>query len=233
MKLRKKTIKALQYTRYLNQDLKTFTTGMKPEFPAIVSLVDYAAQNPGLEYGNYCSGWNDKNGRKAYFSEARTITKEWTKLCELVLEANNVGVTDQDVIEASGRAFGGRMTWTKATDTQGAGWQYCAGQYWPTEYRAAACAVFEKAIHGRRAANFKPMPEREYTLAEMREIAKQSGSYFFSNKRDGERYKAIGNNEIVVEMVEPFRRKVWYKFDPKDGGFQWLRDDVQERLKVA
>jgi hypothetical protein len=36
-------------------------------------------------------------------------------------------------------AFSSRLTWNAATE-----WQYCAGQYWPAEYRAAA-------VHGLRA----------------------------------------------------------------------------------
>lgn len=34
---------------------------------AIEAPRKFIAQRPGLEFGNYCAGWNDSAGRAAYF----------------------------------------------------------------------------------------------------------------------------------------------------------------------
>ena len=61
--------------------------------------------------------------------------------------AEYYAVTDAQVIEASQWAFSGRMTWTDA------GWNYCTGQYWPTEYRAAVVAVLRYALPAHEGRN--------------------------------------------------------------------------------
>ena len=105
-------------------------------------LVCYASQNPGLDYRDYASGWNDANGRRAYFQESRQITKDWHRVCNAIRSCEH-GVTDADVIEACQRAFSGRLQMEK----HGNGYRvdYCTGQYWPTEYRKAVASVLESA----------------------------------------------------------------------------------------
>jgi hypothetical protein len=113
--------------------------------PLTLRLVaSYAAQNPGLEFGNYCSDWRDTEGRRAYFSESRAITRDLRRVRDALRGAYFAGVTDADMIEASRHAFSGRLT-IKARDAGGFGIEYCTGQYWPTEYRKACAAVLEYA----------------------------------------------------------------------------------------
>ena len=108
---------------------------------SITAIVAYAAQNPGLEYGNYASGWNDKEGRAAYFAESRQITKDWHSVCDTVRGLYNV--TEADILEASRGAFSGRLQVTREGEKIKI--EYCTGQYWPTEYRKACAAVLKQA----------------------------------------------------------------------------------------
>jgi hypothetical protein len=111
--------------------------------PVVRVLAAYAAQNPGLEYGNYCAaGRSDAAGRRAYFAEARGITRQLHRVREAVHCAH--AVRDADLVEAAGLAFSGRLSIT--VDGDRATVAYCTGQYWPTEYRAAVAAVIERAI---------------------------------------------------------------------------------------
>lgn len=52
-------------------------------------------------------------------------------------------ITADDIIAASEHAFSGRLS-IEETD-KGYRLNYCAGQYMPTEYRKAACAVLASA----------------------------------------------------------------------------------------
>ena len=131
-----KLSKRAQYALY------RFTQAGEVAPQAVIAVVAYAAQNPGLEYGNYASGWNDKAGRAAYFAESRQIAKDWRAVKAAVSPWH--GVTDDDVIEAAQRAFSGRLSVKRADDGR-IRIEYCTGQYWPTEYRKACAAVLDRA----------------------------------------------------------------------------------------
>jgi hypothetical protein len=127
--------------------LSLFPSYAQGPFPETMQrIAAYAAQNPGLEYGNYCSDWRDADGRRAYFGEARRITRQLADVRQALHDAYYADATDADVIAASASAFSGRLT-VSAT-----GIDYCTGQYWPTEYRAACAAVLERAA---RIARFR------------------------------------------------------------------------------
>jgi len=116
-----------------------------PSIPsALRAIVVYAAQNPGLEYGNYASGWNDKSGRAAYFSESRRITRDWHRVRAAARMCENMQVTDADIMSACERAFSGRLK-VNARPNNVYAVDYCTGQYWPTEYRLASAVVLELA----------------------------------------------------------------------------------------
>jgi hypothetical protein len=112
--------------------------------PLLRVLAAYAAQNPGLEFGNYCSGWNDRSGRAAYLSEARSITRDIHRVRAALHAAYFAGTTDADILEAARHAFSGRLSLARRDDGR---WsvEYCTGQYWPTEYRKACAAVLDLA----------------------------------------------------------------------------------------
>lgn len=109
----------------------------RPNEPsALRAVVVFAAQNPGLEYANY-------GAPSPYRSDARRITAAWQRVKIAARMCGNLQVSDDDVMQASKRAFSGRLELERKDDT----WRvhYCAGQYWPTEYRNACAAVLELA----------------------------------------------------------------------------------------
>lgn len=118
----KSTVRALRYTHFTSES-----------HPALITLIDFAAQRPGLDPRNYGT-W------QSYRSEAAQITRRWRTICELIQAANYYDITDAQIIDASAWAYSGRLTWT------GKDWDYCTAFYWPTEYRSAVIAVLRYAL---------------------------------------------------------------------------------------
>jgi len=117
-------------------------TGEKPtDKTAIFSaLRAWIKQRPGLDYGNYASGYNDAAGRRAYFKELREITRDLRDAKALLAAVGFEGGITGDDLLAAFSAFSGRLSW------DGERLEYVTGQYWPTEYRAAVCAVAARAL---------------------------------------------------------------------------------------
>jgi len=113
----------------------------KTDKTAIISaLRAFIRQRPGLEYRNYCSGYQDTTGRSAYFRELRGITKTLHEAKVLLVAVESeAGITGQALADAFS-AYSGRLSW------DGTRVDYVTGQYWPTEYRAAVCAVLASAL---------------------------------------------------------------------------------------
>jgi collagenase-like PrtC family protease len=197
---------------------------METKTTALEALRKFAHQRPGLDIRNYFQDMRDVNGIAAYRQEVRDISAQLKRFTKIYREALAYGVTDADLnLEDKSD----RLTWT------GTEWDYTTGQYFPTEYRNAAANKLERAVKAAKERTFKPMPDREYSIAEMREIATRSGSHFFTNKRPGERYTKINGNKVSVLMGEgQFRRNVLYQFNPADGSFDWLSDDVAQKNAV-
>jgi len=102
------------------------------------ALRSWINQRPGLEHANY-------GDPSAYRSEVRSIGQDLQHARELLAAvAWRDGITDKDLIDASRRAFSGRLT---IDTSSGVSIDYCTGQYWPTEYRRAAAAVLASALH--------------------------------------------------------------------------------------
>ena len=95
---------------------------------ALRAIASYAAQNPGLEYGNYASDWRDTAGRAAYFSESRQITRDLHRVRDAMQGA--YAVTDADVIEASERAFSGRLSVKRCR-----AWECACGHKWRADVK--------------------------------------------------------------------------------------------------
>lgn len=93
-------------------------------------------QRPGLEYSNY-------GDPTAYRSEYRKIQQQKKDALELLYAVERSSMTDEQLF-AGFRAFSGRLQ--IVPDGTEYRLEYCTGQYWPTEYRAAACAVLASAL---------------------------------------------------------------------------------------
>lgn len=104
------------------------------------ALRGFIAQRPGLEFCNY-------GDLSSYRSAMRSITKDRHQ-AEALLSAVRWrdGITADDIIEASKHAFSGRLTIEPLQNGEAFSIQYCTGQYFPTEYRRAVCAVLSSAL---------------------------------------------------------------------------------------
>jgi hypothetical protein len=150
----------------------------------IAAMYAFIGQRPGLEYGNYGDVPN-------YRAEVRAIGKDLTQARQLLRYVElRASITADDLIEASKRAYSGRLTitardsfecmscahkWTNTAHVAdvadicpkckkehiyyrpaGFAVDYCTGQYFPTEYRKAACAVLSQAIWAWTSAHCMP-----------------------------------------------------------------------------
>ena len=106
----------------------------KPELIELLRV--WINQRPGLEYGNY-------GERAPYFAEMRSITGQLHDARTLLAHVENSAMTAAELLDGFG-AYSGRLQ-VSPTD-KGYRLDYCTGQYWPTEYRAAACAVLAAAL---------------------------------------------------------------------------------------
>lgn len=93
----------------------------------LASLRAFVRQRPGFDWHNYGSAASyradvRRAGRDLRDAEELLRAVTWRTSCTL---AENKG---------------GRLSWN------GKGWEYVAGQYFPTEYRAAACAFLASAL---------------------------------------------------------------------------------------
>lgn len=106
----------------------------------IEALYSWIRQRPGLDPRNYITDWRDADGRAAYRSDARSITTQLhharAMLRYIELRPSITGARLQAALDQSSRL-------SYSADE---GLDYITGQYWPTEYRAAACRVMASAI---------------------------------------------------------------------------------------
>lgn len=118
----------------------------QPTKDQILTLLGaWVRQRPGLEFCNYGNVAN-------YRSEVRRIGRQLDDARQLMRAVELAsGMTAAQLAEGF-RAFSGRLQITAHPK----GWKldYCAGQYWPTEYRAAACAVLAMALWDYRREDF-------------------------------------------------------------------------------
>ena len=102
----------------------------------LTALEGFTRQRPGLKFGNY-------GDRKAYFAEMRRITRQRHD-AERLIRAVALSSMPAEVLADGFRAYSGRLTLTEKDGRVAL--DYCTGQYWPTEYRAAVCAVCAAAL---------------------------------------------------------------------------------------
>lgn len=105
----------------------------------MAALYAFAAQRSGIEFANY-------GDLKAFRSEQRSITKDLHQARQLLREVElHESITADDIRKAAEGAYSGRLTIVERAD--GAiGIDYCTGQYFPTEYRRAVCAVMASCL---------------------------------------------------------------------------------------
>ena len=115
------------------------------------ALRDWINQRPGLEFGNYGDVAN-------YRAEVRSIGRDLQHARELLRAVEyRDSISGDDLEAAFPHAYSGRLSLRDISARYADGsilWifelDYCTGQYWPTEYRKAACAVLASALWSRK-----------------------------------------------------------------------------------
>lgn len=119
----------------------------------IEALRAFIAQRSGIDFRNYdCGDW--KRTRECFNGDYRPMLRHGRQARAMlaVVELCD-GISADDLKEAT-RAYSGRLQFVERDGRIAV--DYCTGQYFPTEYRAAACAVLASALW----AHFrKLMPE--------------------------------------------------------------------------
>ena len=122
----------------------------------IEALHAWINKRPGLDPRDYIRSWDDKAGRSAYFSEARSITKDLHHARQLLRYVELHSITAEQILHASKHSAGGRLEIQPLNDGEGFSIDYCVGQYWPTEYRRAVCLVLASAVWDYLRENMPP-----------------------------------------------------------------------------
>jgi len=104
----------------------------------IEALRVFVNQRPGLEYGNY-------GEPVSYRAEVRSIGKDLREARQLLraVELRDT-ITAEDIVKAASSAYSGRLSIIERDGKVAI--DYCVGQYWPTEYRRAVCAVLASCL---------------------------------------------------------------------------------------
>lgn len=108
----------------------------------LAALHSFIRQRPGMDPRNYGGGIE---GWRAYQSESRSITRDRHDAEQLLGFVARAASMSSETLEGGFRAFSGRLTLTN-TEQGGVALDYCTGQYFPTEYRKAVCAVCASAL---------------------------------------------------------------------------------------
>lgn len=114
------------------------------------TLRAFAAKRPCLDFADY-------GNAQTYRQESRAITRDLHNARELIRAVELSSITAEQIIQASTSAFSGRLTITETES--GYKLDYCTGQYFPTEYRKAVCAVLSAALWNYYRDQCMPEPE--------------------------------------------------------------------------
>lgn len=109
----------------------------------IHALGAFISQRSGIDFRNYASG-DYRASRECFLGDYRPILKHGKHARRLLDYVSRRDISAEDLMEASRRAYSGRLSFV--TRGESIGVNYCTGQYFPTEYRRAACAVLARAI---------------------------------------------------------------------------------------
>jgi len=133
-------------------------TKVVPDSTIFEAFRKWINQRPGLEPGNYFSGWHDKDGRRAFRQESRSIQKDG-KEARQALEIAQAYPFDGEAMQKE--------------------FDYTTGQYWPTEYRQAARAVLQEYIDTVRPKSLPAKNQKFQTIQDIRCACYNAGSHWF------------------------------------------------------
>lgn len=100
-------------------------------------------QRSGMEWGNYDCG-SYKATRECFNGDYRPMLRHGRHARQLLRAVELRDSITADMLKEATRAFSGRLQFIESE--KGVAVSYCTGQYFPTEYRNAACAVLAAAL---------------------------------------------------------------------------------------
>jgi len=106
-------------------------------------LNKFARQRSGLNPADYGGDWI------ALRQEQRDITRDLAHFNALLIGCMLRKYNNEVIQTAFKTAFMGRLSMTEGADGMPESLDYCRGQYYPTEYRKACCAVLVSLLWGR------------------------------------------------------------------------------------
>ena len=197
------------------------------------ALEKFINQRPGLDPANY--GCHPEQlqysnqaqrieARRAMRGDAETIRKDGARARKALREARQYAEaghgTEAMLVQSFKDAFSERLEW------DGSRLSYCTGQYYPTEYRAAAASVLERFCYLARP-KFNPADGEEFTTIEQIKRASYNvGSHwfepssmrFFRSRILSEVFHGPGGVYFVSSEKGPngIRAYTIRKFNPKD-----------------
>ena len=135
----------------------------------IDALNAWVSQRPGLDYGNY-------GDPVTYRAEVRSIGKDLQHARAMVnYVAWHDSVTAEMIMSAADN--GGRLTLTVNGDKVRI--DYVTGQYWPTEYRRAVCALMSSVIWAWLRENCEYKTGDDIRKAARRELGQSIANRWF------------------------------------------------------
>jgi len=135
----------------------------------IDALHQWIAQRPGLEFGNY-------GDVSSYRAEMRSIGKDLQHARAMVnYVAWHDSITAEMILDAAGS---GRLSIVVKGDTVAI--NYVTGQYWPTEYRRAVCALMSSVIWAWLRENCEYKTGDDIRKAARRELGQSIANRWFS-----------------------------------------------------
>ncbi len=135
----------------------------------IDALHQWIAQRPGLEFGNY-------GDVSSYRAEMRSIGRDLQHARAMVnYVAWHDSITAEMIMSAADN--GGRLTLTVNGDKVTI--NYVTGQYWPTEYRRAVCALMSSVIWAWLRENCEYKTGDDIRKAARRELGQSIANRWF------------------------------------------------------
>ena len=147
---------------------------------ALELLEKFINQRPRLDPADYGMARGQTPDRKQWWEnykamrgDQNAIRKDGTRARTLLEQARMYPENWPALEESFRRAFSGRLSYKNGE------LDYCTGQYYPTEYRAAAAAVLEQYVHEVRPKFTPPAGKVFSTASEIKAASKAAGSHFF------------------------------------------------------
>lgn len=182
----------------MSTDTQTETKATPTKEQLLAALAAFISQRSGIDARNYAGD------REAFLGDYRPILQAGRDARQLLrsIELRD-SITAQDILEAAKSAYSGRLSF-QIKERDGQTWvgvDYCTGQYFPTEYRRAACAVLASVFWA--WIREKCMPKPGFVVAgkrifdTMEEAQAHANTYLPSIVSIEERYRGMSAGDFI------------------------------------